>query len=122
MPSNVAQVIRIHNTLSCKCVIHSPTYPYTTSRSRRNVGSIAADLIDPHGAFLADALPKLKGLAAYAASHEGVYRRIEAIDEFDGQLKSLDLTNPDVRKAIEAYEGDTAAGFYQGEQGQDYPV
>lgn len=85
-------------------------------------GEIVADLIDPHGSFLADALPKLRGLAAYAETHSDVYRRIEAIDEIDGKLRALDLTSAGVRNAITDYEGDTATGLYQGEHGQDYPA
>ena len=65
-------------------------------------------------------MPKLKGLATYAETHPGVYRRIEAVDEIDGKLRYLDLTNPDVREAITSYLGDTAAGLYQGDFGQDY--
>lgn len=90
--------------------------------SKDTVGSIVADIIDPHGSFLADALPKLKGLASYAEKHPGVYRRIESVDEVDGKLRALDLTNSNVRKAIADYDGDTAAGLYQGEHSQDYPT
>jgi len=85
-------------------------------------GDIVADLIDPHGAFLADAIPKLKGLAAYAETHPGVYRRIEAVDEIEGKLRVLDLTNPKVRNAIANFGGDTATALYQSEHGRDYPI
>mgnify|MGYP001137879770 CR=1 FL=1 len=32
-------------------------------------GTIRADIVDPHGTHLADALPKLRGLAEYAQAH-----------------------------------------------------
>jgi hypothetical protein len=63
-------------------------------------GKIVADIIDLHGFFLADALPKLQGLARYAESHSQVYRRIEAVAETDGKLRALDLTRAEVRQAV----------------------
>jgi len=38
-------------------------------------GSVVVDIVDPHGTHLADALPKLRGLAHYSETHPGVYRR-----------------------------------------------
>ncbi|MCT8270149.1 hypothetical protein [Xanthomonas translucens] len=58
------------------------------------------DLVDPHGLHLADALPKLQGLAAYAETHAKAYRRIESVAEVKGKLRALDLTSREVRKAI----------------------
>lgn len=63
-------------------------------------GKIVADLVDPHGLHLADALPKLQGMARYAESHPAAFRRFEAIAEAGGKLRRLDLTNPDVRTAV----------------------
>jgi LPS sulfotransferase NodH len=69
--------------------------------SRAN-GTIVADLIDPHGFHLSDALPKLKGLAAYAMSHQHHYRRIQAVAKVGTVLRALDLTRADVRDAIDS--------------------
>ncbi|MBW7930294.1 MAG: hypothetical protein H3C57_03190 [Gammaproteobacteria bacterium] len=44
-------------------------------------GTVVAGIVDPHGYHLGDALPKLQGLAEYAASHVDVYRRVESIAE-----------------------------------------
>jgi len=63
-------------------------------------GKVVIDLVDPHGLHLADALPKLQGLAAYAGAHAKAYRRIESVAEVKGKLRVLDLTNEEVRKAI----------------------
>jgi len=63
-------------------------------------GKIAVDIIDPHGFHLADALPKLQGLARYAETHPGVFRRVEAIAEVGAKLRVLDLARTDVRQAI----------------------
>lgn len=65
-------------------------------------GTAIADIVDPHGLHLADALPKLQGLALYAATHANAYRRIESVAEAMGKLRVLNLTNEDVRKAIAA--------------------
>ncbi|RYE69521.1 MAG: type III restriction endonuclease subunit R [Rhizobiaceae bacterium] len=72
-------------------------------------GSIVVDIIDPHGTFLADALPKLKGLADYAEAHGSVFRRVEAVDEIGDVLKVLDLKDPVVRAAIRKAESAKAA-------------
>jgi hypothetical protein len=62
-------------------------------------------IIDPHGAFLGDALEKLKGLAYYAEKHRQLFCRIEAIDKVDGVYRRLDMMRADVRKAIIEHGG-----------------
>lgn len=63
-------------------------------------GNVVVDLVDPHGLHLADALPKLQGLALYAGKHSSAYRRIESIAEVKGTLRMLDLKRQDVQQAI----------------------
>jgi hypothetical protein len=81
-------------------------------------GNIVADIIDPHGFHLADALPKLKGLARYAETHPQTYRRIEAVADTGGTLRVLDLTRDDVRQAI--MEATSAQALYNGVMAGDY--
>jgi hypothetical protein len=81
-------------------------------------GTVVADIVDPHSPHLADALPKLQGLALYAGVHMNVYRRIESIAEAMGKLRVLDLTNEDVRKGIA--EAKDAASLFTGELAKDY--
>ena len=45
-------------------------------------------------------MPKLKGLAQYAETHDKSYRRIEAVAEIDGNFRVLDLTDDTVRAEI----------------------
>ena len=82
-------------------------------------GSVVVDIVDPHGTHLADALPKLRGLARYAETHPGVYRRIECVAKAGGKLRVLDLTREDVRKAITVAKDD-AASLYSGALASDY--
>jgi hypothetical protein len=82
-------------------------------------GKILADIIDPHGHHLADALPKLKGMARYAEAHPGIYRRIEVIGEVGGKLRTLDMTRVDVRQAVT--EAKSAEALYKGALAGDYP-
>lgn len=86
--------------------------------SRQHDGSIAADIVDPHGTQFSDALPKLQGLARYAENHAGVYRRIEAIAKIGEQLRVLDLTDAAVRQAVAKAED--AVTVYQGALGSDF--
>jgi type III restriction enzyme len=66
--------------------------------STLNGGKVVSDVVDPHGHHFADALPKLQGLAVYAAAHATAYRRIESVAEVKGKLRVLDLTREDVRQ------------------------
>jgi len=80
--------------------------------------SIVVDLVDPHGFHLADALPKLQGLARYAATHGQHYRRIEAVAEVGGTLHVLDLTRIDVRQAVT--DAPNAKNLYESVLAGDY--
>ena len=81
-------------------------------------GTVVADLVDPHGLQLADALRKLQGLALYAETHAQVYRRIESVAEAMGKLRVLDLTSEAVRQAIAA--ATDAASLFSGTLANDY--
>jgi hypothetical protein len=81
-------------------------------------GSIAADIVDPHGTHLSDALPKLKALARYAEEHAGTYRRIESIAKVGSELLLLDLTDAETRQAITS--ATSALGLYQGKAATPY--
>jgi type III restriction enzyme len=76
------------------------------------------DIIDPHGFHLADALPKLQGLARYAETHPHFYRRIEAIAKVDGNMRVLNLKNSDVCEAI--LVATTAESLYRSTMAGDY--
>jgi hypothetical protein len=81
-------------------------------------GEIVADIVDPHGFHLADALPKLKGLARYAETHGHIYRRIEAVAKAGNKLRVLDLTRADVRQAVIGAE--SAEAVYKSAVAGDY--
>lgn len=81
-------------------------------------GKVVVDFVDPHSLHLADALPKLQGLALYAEHHPHAYRRIESIAEVKGKLRVLDLKRLDVQQAI-AYAQD-AVSLFGGGLADDY--
>lgn len=81
-------------------------------------GIVVADIVDPHGLHLADALPKLRGLALYAEAHPKSYRRIESVAEAMGKLRVLDLTNKEVRTAIAGAKD--AVNLFSGTLANDY--
>lgn len=58
------------------------------------------NLVDPHGHHLADALPKLHGLADFAEKFSDEFQRIESVAEIGGKLRVLDLTWRTVRQAV----------------------
>ncbi len=81
-------------------------------------GEVVADIIDPHGFHLADALPKLLGLSQYAETHAHMYRRIAAVAETGGKLRVLELTRAEVRKAV--MDATSAEALYKGAAAGDY--
>lgn len=81
-------------------------------------GSTVVDLVDPHGHHLSDALPKLRGLAAFAEQFSGDFRRIESVAETGGVMKVLDITKVNVRNAIR--DATSARVLYESELAQVY--
>jgi hypothetical protein len=81
-------------------------------------GEVVADIVDPHGHHLADATPKLQGLARYAENYASAYRRIESISEIKGKLRVLDLTNQTVRDAIS--KTNDVVSLFSGTLANDY--
>jgi len=63
-------------------------------------GSVGVSIVDPHGHHLADAIPKLRGLAIYAQQYGHQFTRIDAVTKIDGRLYVLDLLKESVRDAI----------------------
>jgi hypothetical protein len=70
--------------------------------SKQADGNIVADIVDPHGIHLADALPKLKGLVKYTEANAGIYRRVDAIAKVGETFRVLNLAEQSVREAIGA--------------------
>lgn len=81
-------------------------------------GKMAVDLIDPHGLYLSDALPKLQGLAVYAEMYASKYRRIESVAEVGGKLRALDLTRANVRQLIR--DATSAKNLFESTLASDY--
>lgn len=81
-------------------------------------GKVVADIVDPHGIHLVDALPKLQGMAAYAKAYASAYRRIVSVAEIDGRLRALDLTRAEVRDAI--HNSKSAKTMFEGPIAADY--
>jgi len=83
-------------------------------------GEVVADVVDPHGLQYEDALPKLKGLALYAESHVGAFRRMESVARVKAKdkLRRLDLKSADVRSAIAA--ATDAKSLFAGRWASDY--
>lgn len=61
---------------------------------------VKVNIVDPHGSWLPDALPKLRGLARFAEVYSDNFHRIESISRIEGELRVLDLTLPEVRACV----------------------
>jgi type III restriction enzyme len=81
-------------------------------------GSLHAEIVNPHDPEKSNSLPMLLGLAAYAESHPGTYRRIAAVAVVDRIYRVLDLTHPEAREAVRAAPSAKAA--YLGSASKSY--
>lgn len=79
---------------------------------------VKASIVDPHGIHFSDALPKLRGLAEFAATFGDELHRIDAIAKVDGTLRVLDLKDAGVREAVDAAED--AAALYRSSVAGNY--
>ena len=79
---------------------------------------IVVDIVVPHSTHLSDALPKLKGLAQFAADYGSEFRRIESVAEIGGKLRVLDIGRPAVREVIA--QATDAKWLYSSDLADDY--
>lgn len=79
---------------------------------------VVADVVDPHGHHLADAMPKLRGLADFTEKYGHEFRRIESVAETNGTYRVLDLKRDQVREAIRAQHD--AKALYESDLASDY--
>ncbi|KGF24109.1 DEAD/DEAH box helicase [Corynebacterium tuscaniense] len=85
---------------------------------RDREGAMRASIVDPHGAYLGDALGKLRGLARYAEQYGEHFVRIESVSGTDAEsLRVLDLKSEAVRAAVA--EAASAEAVYE-KYGYDY--
>ena len=88
--------------------------------SRRDDGSLAASIVDPHGDHLADARNKLNALADYAELYGENFVRIESITKSDDELRYLDLVDEAAREVVRGFEGAEVNGLYTSPSSQPY--
>lgn len=88
--------------------------------SKRDDGSFAASIVDPHGDHLADAKAKLRGLADYAERFGDRFIRIESIAKTAKGLRSLDLLSESVRDAVRSFEGGKVTTLYESAIADDF--
>ena len=81
-------------------------------------GTIAADIVDPHGIQFGDAMPKLKGLAQYAERFGDQYRRIEAVAKIGDKFRVLDLKEAATRASVST--ATTIKALYESADAFDY--
>ena len=81
--------------------------------------NMRVSIVDPHGHHLADALPKVRGLAEFAATHGESFHRIESVARMnDGTLRVLDLKEPYIREAV--IEAEETEALYLDGRANDY--
>lgn len=58
-------------------------------------------IVDPHGIYLADTMPKLKGAARYVEDFGDSYSRYWFVSDYKGQATYLDLKDHETREVID---------------------
>lgn len=109
--------------------------PYTSPVGRKAVhpdfiffvrdaeGTIRPSIIDPHGSYLADAVPKLKGYVEYLREYPDTFVQvlsISSMSEGHDKYRSLNLLDPKVQDAIIGFDGDMAEELYRGPLSHKY--
>ena len=98
---------------------------------RNNEDELTVSIVDPHGTHLGDAVPKIKALAEYAIRCETLpegeggftFARIDSIAvNSAGNLAALDLTEPETRSFVLAFEGMDAKGMFDSEHAVLYGI
>ncbi|MGI9097024.1 MAG: type III restriction endonuclease subunit R [Solirubrobacteraceae bacterium] len=80
---------------------------------------VKVSIVDPHSFHLADALPKLRGLATFTETFGEEFHRVEAVAKMkDGTLRVLDVKADAVRDAIRV--ADDAEQLYLSGAAADY--
>ena len=89
--------------------------------SRRDDGTLAASIVDPHGDHLADAKAKLRALADFAERYGDRFLRIDSVAKAaEGTLRSLDLRDSEIRRAVRSFEGGKISAVYSSEHATPY--
>ena len=88
--------------------------------SRRDDGTLAASIVDPHGDHLADAKFKLRALADYAERYGNEFLRVESVAKAGAALRALDLQDEKVRDAVRAFEGGRVTALYGSDVARDF--
>lgn len=89
--------------------------------SRRDDGTLAASIVDPHSTHLADSRAKLRAVADFAESYADLFVRIESITKVaDGTLRCLDLLDAKVRSAVRTFEGGEVSPLYLSDHARPY--
>jgi len=89
--------------------------------SRRDDGTLAASIVDPHGDHLADAKGKLRALADFAEVHGDRFVRIVSIARSStGALRALDLLEAEVRESVRAFDGAKVSSLYDSDAAIDF--
>lgn len=88
--------------------------------SRRTSGELALSVMDPHGDYLADALPKLQALATYAEKYQDELHRVEPAAKVGEELRVLDLRDAEVRGAVMAWTEPNVGPLFAGRFSRAY--
>lgn len=84
-------------------------------------GKVMPYIVDPHGAYLADSLEKLRGYVDYVRKFGDTFSRVWSLDETkDGQKRYLDLKDKATQKAIIDFDGQDVAELYKGTHSHKY--
>ena len=86
-------------------------------------GKIVRSIVDPHGDWLSDSIPKLKGYLSYIKDHPTMFGRILAVnEESNGTCRFLDLMDPKTQGAIDSFTGSSAKELFNGPCSHEYEL
>ena len=79
-----------------------------------NDGRIIRNIVDPHGEWMSDSVPRLEGYIEYLKNHYNDFAKVLVITKIDNEYRYLDLKNHNVIKLIKEFKGSSARELFKG--------
>lgn len=89
---------------------------------RDSKGNVRPAIVDGHGAWIDDAIAKLKGYVKYIRKHPDVFAQVISVSDLKGktECRYIDLMDWNTQEAIMTYSDDFAESLYLGELSHKY--
>lgn len=98
-------------------------YPDFIFFQKTGNGNVVRTIVDPHGDWLGDSVPKLQGYVQYLRDYPKMFGSVLTVtDEKNGECRYLDLMDSKVQEEIEKFTGSSAKNLFLGPLSRTYKI